>query len=369
MKDNIKYRFIISGGGTGGHLFPALAIADKLKTRFIEPEILFVGAKGRMEMERVPKAGYEIIGLWISGFQRGQIAKNLLLPFKIISSLMKASRILKKFKPHVAIGTGGYASVPLIHSASRKGIPTLIQEQNYFPGLANKFLSKKAQKVCVPGEGLEKYFDKNKIVITGNPTRNSIKNITISKAEALHHFGLSEDKKTLLVVGGSLGARTINEALLESWERLLSMDLQIIWQTGKTYFEDIKQKVTGGHNTFVILPFIDDMDKAYNAADMVICRAGAITLAELAILGIPSILVPSPNVTDDHQTKNALALQEKEAAIMIKDPNLKELLVPKITELIRNENKVNSLAINIKKLARPDATDKIVDEIEKLIKN
>ena len=302
-------KFIVSGGGTGGHIFPAIAIANALKKRVPDAEFLFVGAKGRMEMEKVPAAGYTIEGLWISGLQRKVTWSNFAFPFKVISSLMKAKRILKKFHPDAAIGTGGYASGPMLRVAANAGVPTIIQEQNSFPGITNRVLSKKADLICVAYEGMEKYFPKEKIVFTGNPVRQDILNLEGKRPRGQEMFGLDPNKTTVLVIGGSLGARTLNESIAAGLSLLAEKNIQIIWQTGKAFFETAKSEAAkfSGRNFFV-RDFITQMDYAYAAADVVVSRAGASSVSELTIVRKPSILVPSPNVAEDHQTKNAMAL-------------------------------------------------------------
>lgn len=360
-------RVIISGGGTGGHLFPALAIAEKIKESEPASSVMFVGAKGKMEMEKVPRAGFEIRGLWISGLQRGRWLKNFTLPLKITTSLVIAYKIIKKFKPGIAVGTGGYASAPLLYVASRTGIPTLIQEQNYYPGLTNRFLAKYVDKICVPGKELESYFPREKMVVTGNPVRNDLLKSNPSRKEACAHFQMKEDLKTILVLGGSLGARSINKAILKGAETLSKNHFQVIWQTGKLYYEWINKYLEPKHaHAFAVQPFIEKMHFAYAAADLVICRAGAITLAELAVQGKPAILVPSPNVAEDHQTKNALALAERNAAKMVKDENVHTSLVPEILNIIKNKSLQEDMSRNIREMAHKDATGKILREIENL---
>lgn len=359
------YRFIISGGGTGGHIYPAIAIANELKHRFPTSEIKFVGALGRMEMEKVPKAGYEIIGLPIMGIQRRLTLKNLAVPFKLIKSLWMAKQLIKSFKPDVAIGVGGYASGPLLKSAVRTGVPALIQEQNSYAGLTNKLLAKDVAKVCVAYEGMEIYFPKEKIVITGNPVRKDISITSVTKPEALTQFNLSEQKKTVLIIGGSLGARTINESIKESVNQLVAAGYQLLWQTGAYYYENLKHL---NSQDVVVRDFIYEMDKAYAAADVVVSRAGALSVSELCLVGKPIILVPSPNVAEDHQTKNAMALVKKEAAILVKDVEAKEQLVEALLKLLADEEKQHILSENIKQMAKPNATDEIVNEIEKLLK-
>ncbi|MEN8224949.1 MAG: undecaprenyldiphospho-muramoylpentapeptide beta-N-acetylglucosaminyltransferase [Bacteroidota bacterium] len=366
-----RKKIIISGGGTGGHIFPAVAIADGLKSRLDDPEILFVGAKGRMEMEKVPNAGYNIEGLWISGIQRKLTLKNLSFPFKLVSSMMKARKIIKRFKPDVAIGTGGYASGPMLRAASKKGIPSLIQEQNSFPGITNRILSKTVDRICVAFEGMEKYFPASRMVFTGNPVRQDIIRMEGSREEGIRFFGLHENLKTILIVGGSQGARSINLALSKKLEEMLEQGVQLIWQCGKAYHETALE-VTGSlseqkGNKVNVLDFISRMDLAYAAADIVISRAGAIAISELCIAGKPLILVPLPGAAEDHQTKNALALAEKEAALMLKDNELDEGLIPSLTALTDDDEKQKTMCANIKKLARPQATEEIVNEVINLL--
>lgn len=363
-------RIIISGGGTGGHIFPAIAIANALREMDRNTEILFVGAKGRMEMEKVPAAGYKIEGLWISGLQRRLTLDNLSFPFKVISSLIKSRKILKTFRPDAAVGTGGYASGPLLRAAAGMGIPTLIQEQNSFPGITNKLLGKKVKRICVAYDGMEKYFPKEKIMITGNPVRQDIlenpdpKGREQKRQEALKFFALNSEKKTLLVVGGSLGARTINESIEGSLELLAKNNIQIIWQTGKSYTYSFPN---GGSKVGAwVGAFITKMDLAYACADIVVSRAGAIALSELAIVKKPCILVPSPNVAEDHQTKNANALVKHNAAILVKDSEAREKLGREIIALMNDEVKKKNLGENISKLAYPDAAVKIAKEVMKL---
>ncbi len=360
-------KIIISGGGTGGHIFPAIAIANALKSRQPDTEILFVGAQGRMEMEKVPRAGYPIEGLWISGFQRKLSLPNLLFPVKLVSSMLKARQIIRRFKPDVAVGVGGYASGPLLEMATRMGIPALIQEQNSYAGATNRLLAKKVQKICVAYEGMERYFPKEKIVRTGNPVRSDLVSIVASREEALQHFALDANKKTLLVFGGSLGARTLNQAMAASadWLRQRT-DIQILWQCGSLYYEQFKHCETAQLPNVRIQAFIDRMDLAYQMTDVAIGRAGALTVSELCLVGIPSILVPSPNVAEDHQTKNALALVQKDAAILIKDAEAAAQLIPKALELLDDEALRQKLALNIKQLAKPNAADEIAEEVIQL---
>lgn len=364
-----KLSFILSGGGTGGHFYPALAIANKLKQHFPDASILFVGALGKIEMEKAPLAGYPIEGLNIGGFQRSNMLKNFGLPYKVFSSLLRSRNILKKYRPAVVIGTGGYASFPLIFSASRKKIPSLIQEQNFFPGITNKYLAKYVNKVCTVSEGMEKYFPASKIVVTGNPVRESLQKLEPKRNEAHDFFGFDRNKKILLILGGSLGARTINRAIIQGLDALKEMaDIQILWQCGNIYYENILKQLNGiVPSNMVLLPFIDQMDYAYAIADLVVCRAGAISLSELAIVKKPVILIPSPNVAEDHQTKNALSLSGKDAAILIRDDQAMEELIPAINRLFADPGRMTQLANNISTFAKPDATENIVKEIIELI--
>ncbi|HPD65271.1 MAG TPA: undecaprenyldiphospho-muramoylpentapeptide beta-N-acetylglucosaminyltransferase [Bacteroidia bacterium] len=361
------YRFIISGGGTGGHLFPAIAIANKLRSIFPNSKFLFVGALGKLEMEKVPLEGYEIKGLWISGFQRDDLWKNITLPLKLIYSFLRSYFILKKFKPHIAIGTGGYASFPLLYIASILKIPTIIQEQNFFPGISNKLLAKKVDRVCTVYSGMEKYFPSGKIIITGNPVRDDIRLDIHNKDKYYQLFSLTSGKKTLLVLGGSLGARTINEALLRCYEKLLQSEIQIIWQAGRYHHQLMEKFQSSIPSGLFLTPFIQQMAEAYSVADLVVSRAGAITLSELAVMEKPAILIPSPNVTEDHQTKNAMALVEKQAAILITDKEAVEKLGTVVTELIHNEKLLNELSQNISLFSRKESTAEIAEVIVNLI--
>jgi UDP-N-acetylglucosamine--N-acetylmuramyl-(pentapeptide) pyrophosphoryl-undecaprenol N-acetylglucosamine transferase len=356
-------RVIISGGGTGGHVFPAIAIANALKKLNPTTEILFVGALGRMEMERVPAAGYKIIGLDIQGIQRGSLLKNLLLPFKLIGSILKSIRIIKDFKPDAAVGVGGYASGPLLYAASFKNVPYLIQEQNSFAGITNKRLGKKAKKICVAFDGMEQFFPADKLVKTGNPVRRASVDIAGKREQGLQEFKLSPNKKTLLVIGGSLGARTLNHSVLADLEKIVEADVQLIWQTGKYYYEDVMRRLGNPHPNIRVMAFLNSMDLAYAAADVIISRAGAGTIAELCIVGKPVILVPSPNVAEDHQTKNAQSLVQNNACEFIADKDAKEQLVSTALELLNNDMKRKSLGDNISKLALPDADEVIAREV------
>jgi len=355
---------LISGGGTGGHIYPAIAIANELKKRHENANFLFVGAKDRMEIEKVPQAGYDIKGLWISGIQRKLTLKNLLFPFKLISSLMKANTIIRKFKPDVVIGTGGFASGPTLQMANRKGIPTLVQEQNSYPGITNKLLSKRVNTICVAYDGLERFFPVGKIVKTGNPVRQDLLEISHKKNEAQVFFEVIADAKTLLVLGGSLGARAINKLIESQIQWLVDNKIQVIWQTGKLYYQEYKHldELQG----VKVVEFINKMDLAYAAADIIISRAGAGSISELCIVGKPVIFIPSPNVSEDHQTKNAMAITDKNAAILIKETELEDFQ-EQFENLLVNEEKQLELSKNIKLLALPKATEDIVNEVEKLI--
>ena len=361
-------RAIISGGGTGGHIFPAIAIADEIKRRNPNAEILFVGANGKMEMEKVPAAGYKIKGLTIAGFQRKLTLSNFLLPFKIIASLWNAIKIIKEFKPQVVIGVGGYASGPTLQAAIFLKIPTLIQEQNSFPGKTNKILSGKVKAICTAYEGLEKFFPKNKIVLTGNPVRPEMIEIEGKRNEAFEFYGLNPDKKTILVIGGSLGARTLNESVKSHIQELQKNEIQVLWQCGKVYVDTLTKELEKIDLSGIkMVQFISRMDLAYTLADVIISRAGAISVSELCLVKKPVILVPSPNVAEDHQTKNAMALVNKNAAVLVKDSEAREQLVSKTIELIKNSELQATLISEISKLGKSDATNSIVNEIEKII--
>jgi UDP-N-acetylglucosamine--N-acetylmuramyl-(pentapeptide) pyrophosphoryl-undecaprenol N-acetylglucosamine transferase len=360
-----KLKFILSGGGTGGHIYPAVAIANELKSRFPDAEFLFVGAKDKMEMQKVPQAGYKIEGLWIAGLQRKITLQNAMFPFKLINSLWKSRNIIKEFKPNVVIGTGGFASGPLLQMANMLHIPTLIQEQNSYPGITNKILSKKANKICVAYENLGRFFPKSKMILTGNPVRQDLIDIESKRAEAIQYFNLDANKKTLLVLGGSLGARKVNQLIEKELKNFQAQDVQVIWQCGKFYFEDYK-KYNG--NNVQVLAFIDRMDLVYAAADIVISRAGASSVSELCIVGKPVIFIPSPNVAEDHQTKNAQSIVDRKGALMIKESELDSLFGLVFEALLKDQGKQIQLSKNIKHLALPNATKQIVDEIVKLIK-
>lgn len=366
MKKNI--RIIISGGGTGGHIFPAVSIANAIKEQHPEAEILFVGAEGRMEMQRVPAAGYQIIGLPVAGFDRKHLLKNISVLIKLMKSQIKARRIIKEFKPDAAVGVGGYASGPTLKVAGSMGIPTLIQEQNSYAGVTNKLLAKKACKICVAYEGMERFFDKEKIILTGNPVRQNLLNQQMSREEAIRSFNLDPTKKTVLIVGGSLGARTINNCVLNGLDQIRQSGVQFIWQTGKFYINEAKEKVGHAENYPMLhtTDFITDMAAAYSAADLVISRSGAGSISEFCLLGKPVILVPSPNVAEDHQTKNALALVAKDAALYIKDAEASEKLLKTAIETVQQPETLKKLSTNIAKLAFKDSANTIAEEVWKL---
>ncbi len=356
-----KPKFIISGGGTGGHIFPAIAIANALMKRLGEAEILFVGAKGRMEMDRVPLAGFKIKGLWISGLQRRLTAKNLLFPFKLLSSLIKAGRIIKKFKPDVVVGVGGYASGPTLKMANRKKIPTLIQEQNSYPGITNRLLAKKVNSICVAYDQMEKYFPQNKIVKTGNPVRAELIDVSKNRSDARTYFDL-DSRQVVLVVGGSQGAVAINKAIAGLLAQIIKDDLQLIWQTGSLFFDQAVELAKGYPSQIKVYKFIDQMDLAYAAADVVISRAGAIAISELCLVKKPVIFVPLPSAAEDHQTKNAMALVDQQAAILVKEKTIGELGV-QLHQLTKDQELQKELSKNIAKLGISNASEMIVDEI------
>lgn len=362
-------KIIISGGGTGGHVFPAIAIADAVQKQNPSAKILFVGALGKIEMEKVPNAGYPIKGLWISGFQRKLSLKNLLFPVKLLWSLVRSWWIVQRFKPDVVVGVGGYASGPLLEVATRRGIPALVQEQNSYAGVTNKLLAKRASKICVAYDQMEKFFPAEKLVHTGNPVRKDFFAKAIQRREAYMHFGLNPGLKTIFVFGGSLGAASINKAMAANADRIArDPEIQVIWQVGKLYYDQYKDSATALHERVRLLPFIDRMDLAYKAADVVVCRAGALTISELCLLGQAAILIPSPNVAEDHQTKNALALVEKEAAILVKNEAASEKIIESAQSLLADPERLQQLSENIKKLAKPDAADAIAEEVLKLAK-
>lgn len=362
-------RVVISGGGTGGHIFPAIAIANELKKRNPQVSILFVGAQGKMEMERVPQAGYEITGLPIVGFKRKLSFSNFLLPFKLLKSLLKARSVLKKFDPELVIGVGGYASGPTLKMAQLLGMPTVIQEQNSFPGKTNILLSKKAKLICTAYSGLEQFFSKSKIRLTGNPVRAELSHSSLTREEALKVFDLEVSRKTILVIGGSLGARTLNDALSGAIEAISKNNIQVIWQCGKGYYQALLNANLDLPKHIKLLPFISRMDAAYAGADVVVSRAGALSVSELCLIGKATILVPSPNVAEDHQTKNAMALVANNAALLVKDRDAVKSLVQTIFDLVTDKEQIKKLSENIKKLAKPNATIEIIDACETIIDN
>ncbi len=364
-----EYRIIVSGGGTGGHIFPALSIADAIKSKHPDAKILFVGANNRMEMQRVPDAGYDIVGLPIAGFNRKNIFKNFKVLWLILKSQLMAKRIIKDFAPHAAVGVGGYASGPTLKMAASMNIPTLIQEQNSYAGVTNKILSKKARMICVAYDGMERFFPQEKIKMTGNPVRKSLIEMKTNRKEAIDKMGLDADKKCVLIVGGSLGARSINEAVLADIETVReNKNIQFIWQTGKLYFEEMKERCSaiGKPENLIITDFVSDMAAALGAADIVVSRAGAGSISEFALLGKAVILIPSPNVSEDHQTKNAMALVEKDAAIHIPDVKAKEELIKTAIETVLDEKRIAALESNVSKLGMPNAAEVIADEVIKL---
>lgn len=364
-----KHNILLSGGGTGGHIFPAVAIANCLKDRLDNPNILFVGAKGKMEMEKVPQAGFQIEGLGISGLQRKFDLKNLSFPFKVINSLRGASKIINKFKPDVAIGTGGYASGPLLYMASRKKIPTLILEQNSYPGITNKLLAKSAKTICVSTEGMDKYFPKEKLVVTGSPIRKDILELKPTKAEGLKFFGLAPEQQTILIIGGSQGAHKINMALANELDKIMNENVQLIWQTGKYSFEMAKEAAASSpfSKQIKVVDFITKMDMAYASADLVISRAGAIALAEIIAVKKPAIFIPLPTAAEDHQTKNALTLVKGHAALMVREDEMDDKLASTINGMIQSKQERLIMLQNLKRFEYPDATNAIVDEVLKLI--
>lgn len=362
------YRIMLSGGGTGGHIYPAIAVANALKTILPKVELLFVGAKGKMEMQKVPEAGYPIEGLWISGIQRKLTPANLSFPFKLISSIAKASKLIRKFKPDVVIGFGGYASGALLYVAGKKGIPTIIQEQNSYAGLTNKWLAKSVKKICVAHGGMEKFFPKEKLVVTGNPVRKNISIDENQKQVAFEHFGLNTEKPVVLMIGGSLGARTLNESAIKGFKKFEQSGVQFLWQCGGYYFEEMKSRKGEEGNGICLKDFIKRMDYAYGISDVVISRAGALSIAELMYVAKPTILVPSPNVAEDHQTVNAKALVKNEAAIMIKDSEAAEKLIDTALDLVNNQPMKEKLSANIHAMSHKDAATEIANEAIELIK-
>lgn len=365
---NEELRIIISGGGTGGHIFPAVSIANAIKAKHPEAKILFVGAEGRMEMQRVPAAGYDIKGLPIKGFNRANLLKNVSVLMKLWKSLRMARTIIKDFKPQVAVGVGGYASGATLYECSRMGIPCLIQEQNSYAGVTNKLLSKRAKKICVAYEGMERFFPADRIIMTGNPVRQNVLDTPLTEEEARKSFGLNPTKKTILLVGGSLGARTINCAVLEHLNLVEGSNVQFIWQTGKYYHQSILDEMKGKNiPNLKIMDFISDMGAAYKAANLVISRAGASSISEFQLIGKPVILVPSPNVAEDHQTKNAMALVNKNAALFVKDIEAPDTLLEMAIRTVSDNEKLNELSENVKKMGLQNSAEVIADEVMKLI--
>ena len=359
-----KLKVIVSGGGTGGHIFPAVSIANEIRDRFPETEILFVGALGKMEMERVPAAGYRIVGLPVVGFPRKPSLKMLTFFLKLFRSMRLANKVIADFKPDVAIGVGGFASGPVLKAAVRKGVPAVLQEQNSYAGVTNKLLASKVNKICVAYPNMERYFPAEKIVVTGNPIRKNLIEGVVNKTEAYEYFKLDAERPVVLVVGGSLGARTLNESVMANLELIRKSDAQVVWQTGSYYYQEMLERLGDScPKNLQAMEFVSRMDLAYAVADVVISRAGAGTISELCLLGKPSVLVPSPNVAEDHQTKNAMALVENQAALLIKDADSKEQLWPETFKLLNDKMKLNSLSENIKKLAKPNAAKEIVDVI------
>ena len=369
--NNQQLNVLVSGGGTGGHIFPALSIANEVRRRHPEAKILFVGAQGRMEMEKVPAAGYNIIGLPVSGFDRKHLLRNFKVLARLYKSMGMARKILKDFKPDIAIGVGGYASGPMLKEAQKQGIPTLLQEQNSYAGVTNKLLAAKADKICVAYDGMERFFPSEKIVLTGNPVRRNLLECGATQEQARQAMGMDPNRKTILIIGGSLGARTINNAIIVGLKRIGEAgDVQVIWQTGKIYDQQCREALdASGVKNVAQMAFISNMDMAYRAADLVVSRAGASSISELQLLGKAAILVPSPNVAEDHQTKNALALSTRDAAIMVTDADAAAQLVNTMLETVADEAKTASLGTNVLKMALRDAAERIVDEVEKIIEN
>ena len=367
--NNQQLNVLVSGGGTGGHIFPALSIANEVRRRHPEAKILFVGAEGRMEMEKVPAAGYNIIGLPVSGFDRKHLLRNFKVVARLFKSMGMARKILKDFKPDIAIGVGGYASGPMLKEAQKQGIPTLLQEQNSYAGVTNKLLAAKADCICVAYDGMERFFPAEKIVLTGNPVRRNLLECGATSEQARQAMGMDPNKKTILIIGGSLGARTINNAIIDGLEKIGNVhDVQVIWQTGKIYDQQCREALeASGVKNVAQMAFISNMDMAYRAADLVVSRAGASSISELQLLGKPAILVPSPNVAEDHQTKNALALSTRGAAIMVTDADAGQQLVDTMLDTVADSEKTASLSNNVLQMALRDAAERIVDEVEKII--
>lgn len=362
-------RIIISGGGTGGHVFPAISIANAIRAKRADAEILFVGALGKIEMEKVPQAGYKIIGLDIKGLQRKLSFDNLKFPFRLMKSLWKSKKILKEFKADVAVGVGGYASGPLLYMASKSNIPYVIQEQNSYPGITNKLLAKNASKICVAYDGMDQFFPKENLMFTGNPVRAELMQVKDLRAKAIEFFGLDANKKTILITGGSLGARTLNQGMMNFVGEVNASGVQFLWQTGRFYYSTIVENATSKFNEGVrIFEFISNMDMAYAVADLIIARAGAGTISELCLVAKPVVLVPSPNVAEDHQTKNAMALVKEKAAVLVEDKKAIQEMIPTALSLLKDEKQLQTLASNIEKLAMPNAANVIADEVLKLVK-
>ncbi len=368
MTTKQPYRFIISGGGTGGHIYPALAVANEIRDQYPDSKILFVGAQGKMEMTKVPQAGYEILGLWISGLQRRLTIANVMFPIKVITSFFNAIKIVKKYKPDAILGFGGYASGPMMFAANSRKVPTLIQEQNSYAGLTNKKFAKKAKSICVAYEGMDKYFPASKIKLTGNPVRKDILSLDDKRTEAYNHFELDPSKKTVLILGGSLGARTVNRSIAGHLDRIIKEGHQLLWQTGKFYFNDMKKVAADyGSQNIKVHQFIERMDLAYASADVVVSRAGALSISELCLVGKPTILVPSPNVAEDHQTKNARSLSTAGAAILIRDSEAEKSLMNQVIDLLKDTEKQESLSKAIKEMGKPNATADIVSEVIRIM--
>ena len=364
-----KMKFIVSGGGTGGHIFPAISIANALKKKCPDADILFVGAEGRMEMEKVPQAGYDIKGLPICGLDRKNLLKNFKVIYKLLKCISMAKKIVKDFAPDAVVGVGGYASAPTLYAANKQGIPIFLQEQNSFAGKANKWLAKKARKICVAYDNMDRFFPADKIILTGNPVRQNLMDVPFKDPAALAAFNLDPNKKTLLIIGGSLGARTINQSVIGGLQKLKDAGIQVIWQTGKYYYENAKKEADNSNNPLLnCTAFVRNMDQAYAVADLVISRAGASSISELCLLAKPSVLVPSPNVTEDHQTHNALALADKGAAVMVKDVEAQSQLIDTVLNLINDNGKLKDLSDNVLKLAQKDSADRIADIILNEIK-
>lgn len=366
MSEKKSYKILVSGGGTGGHIFPALSIANALVRRDANTEVLFVGAENRMEMERVPAAGYKIIGLPVSGFDRRRLWRNVKVLYRLFKSMRLAKKVLREFTPDIAIGVGGYASGPMLKAAQKRGIPTLIQEQNSYAGVTNKLLAQKADAICVAYDNMQRFFPSEKIIMTGNPVRSDILNVKHSQSEAKTLLGFDPDRPLVLVVGGSLGARTINDSMALALDKITAAKASVLWQTGKLYAAECCPKAQG-YQTVKALPFISDMGIAYRAADIIVSRAGASTISELQLLGKPAILVPSPNVAEDHQRKNAQALADKNAAVMILDADCRNRLADEVVALLSNEDQRNQMSENVLKMALRDADEKIVDTIYKIL--